>query len=188
VFKISDEKRKVYKFKITLFGAGNVGKTSLIIRFIKDSFSHDLKKTIGTNFLIKDVIVDNCDVRLLVWDIGGQSTFSSMRNIYFKGSNACIGVYDITSPDSLLKIPGWLSSIKKSVGTIPMILLGNKYDLAPAEQKVDEKDALELADRLGCSHRYTSALTGQGVEEAFLEIAKKCLEIARQYESTREEL
>jgi len=183
VLKISEQKRKTYKFKVTLFGAGNVGKTSLIIRFIKDSFSHDLKKTIGTNFLIKDIIVDNTDVRLLVWDIGGQSSFSSMRSIYFKGSNACIGVYDITSPESLLRIPGWLSSIRKSVGSVPMILLGNKYDLAPDEQKVDEKDALELAQRLNCEHRYTSALTGEGVEEAFIYIAKKCLEIARQYES-----
>lgn len=173
----------MYKFKVTLFGAGNVGKTSLILRFIKDSFSNDLKKTIGTNFLIKDVIVGDINVRLLVWDIGGQSSFSSMRGVYFKGSNAGIGVYDITSPESLLKIPGWLSSIKKAVGTIPMILLGNKYDLAPEQQRVDEQDALDLANRLGCSHKYTSALTGTGVEEAFMEIAQKCLAIANQFES-----
>ncbi|MBD3352230.1 MAG: GTP-binding protein [Candidatus Lokiarchaeota archaeon] len=179
---ISDQNRKIYKFKVTLFGAGNVGKTSLILRFIKESFSDDLKKTIGTNFLIKDVDVGDVNVRLLVWDIGGQSSFSSMRSVYFKGSNACIGVYDITSPESLLKIPGWLSSIKKSVGSIPMILLGNKYDLAPEQQRVDEKDALDLSERLDCTHQYTSAKSGDGVEEAFMEIATKCLNIARQYE------
>jgi len=154
----------------------------LILRFIKESFSNDLKKTIGTNFLIKDLVVDDVNIRLLVWDIGGQSSFSSMRAVYFKGSNACLGVYDITSPESLLKIPGWLSSIRKSVGSIPMILMGNKHDLAPEEQRVDEKDALDLAARLGCTHRYTSALAGEGVEESFMEIAKKCLDIARKYE------
>lgn len=180
---MSDDKKRTYKFKVTLFGAGNVGKTSLILRFIKESFSNDLKKTIGTNFLIKDVVVNDINVRLLVWDIGGQSSFSSMRAVYFKGSNACIGVYDITSPESLLKIPGWLSSIKKSVGDIPMILLGNKYDLAPDEQRVSEKDALDLCSRLGCTHRFTSAKTGDGVEESFMELAKKCIEIAQKFEN-----
>lgn len=57
-----------YKFKITLFGPGGVGKTSLLLRYIKDYFSDDLKKTIGSNFLIKDVELDGKNVRLLLWD------------------------------------------------------------------------------------------------------------------------
>ncbi|MCP4760755.1 MAG: GTP-binding protein [archaeon] len=175
--------KKTYKFKVTLFGAANTGKTSLILRFVKESFSDDLRKTIGTNFLIKDIVLEEANVRLLVWDIGGQAQFSNMRSIYFKGSNAAIGVYDITSPDSLLKIPGWISSIKKSVGDIPMILLGNKIDLAPDERRVDEKDALDLAKRLNCSHMYSSALSGDNVEKTFIEIAKKSLEIAKSFEN-----
>ncbi|MHA1820032.1 MAG: GTP-binding protein [Promethearchaeota archaeon] len=185
VSNISEQKGKTYKFKITLFGASNVGKTSLILRFVKESFSEDLKKTIGTNFLIKDLVLEpeNDHIRLLCWDIGGEARFSNVRTIYFKGSNACIGVYDITSPESLLKIPGWVSSIKKTVGNVPMILLGNKYDLAPEQQKVDEKEALDLAERLGCKHMYTSAATGENVEEAFIEISRAILNIAKQKES-----
>ncbi|MHA1727433.1 MAG: Rab family GTPase [Promethearchaeota archaeon] len=176
------DKKKTYKFKVTLFGTANVGKTSLILRFIKDSYAQDLKKTIGTNFLIKDVILEDANIRLLVWDIGGQAQFSNMRSIYFKGSNAALGVYDITSPESLLKIPGWVTSIKKSVGKIPMVLLGNKIDLATEQQRVDEKESLDLAKKLECEHMYTSALTGKNVEEAFIKIAKKILEIARSFE------
>ena len=93
-----------------------------------------------------------------------------------------MGVYDVTSHESLLKIPSWVSSINKSVGKVPMILLGNKYDLLSENQGVDEKDALDLTKRLGCSHMYTSALTGENVEEAFIEIAKKILKIARSLE------
>lgn len=74
-----------YKFKITLFGPGDcskplfwatrtVGKTSLLLRYIKDYFSDDLKKTIGSNFLIKDVDIEGKSTRLLLWDIGGQIT------------------------------------------------------------------------------------------------------------------
>ena len=96
-----------------MFGPGGVGKTSLLLRFVKDNYSEDLKKTIGSNFLIKDVELKGKLVRLLLWDIGGQPQFHKLRTIYFKGSNAALGVYDLTSPQSLLKIPGWISSIKQ---------------------------------------------------------------------------
>ncbi len=173
------EKAK-WKFKITLFGPGAVGKTSLIIRFIKESFADSLKKTIGTNFLIKDIWLpgeggDKDLARLLIWDIGGQSAFSSMRDIYFKGSNAAIGVYDVTAPDTLLKIPGWVSSIKKAVGNIPMILIGNKIDL---DRKVDREEAEDLAKRLNCEYLETSAKTGENVDDAFTMITEKCVQIA----------
>lgn len=163
----------LFKFKITLFGPGGVGKTSLLLRYIKDYFGEDLKKTIGSNFLIKDVDIDGKTVRLLLWDIGGQPQFHKLRNIYFKGSNAALGVFDLSSSQTLLKIPGWISSIKKTVKkTIPMILLGNKADL---EREVDRAEAEDLAKKLSCNYLETSAKTGLNVEQAFEFIARACL-------------
>ncbi|MHA1104808.1 MAG: GTP-binding protein [Promethearchaeota archaeon] len=159
---------------MTLFGGGDVGKTSLLIRYIKDYFNTDLKQTIGSNFLIKDVEMgEETNVRLLIWDIGGQELFQKLRTIYFKGSNGALGVYDLTNPQSLLKLPGWISSIKKSVKkTIPMIILGNKSDL---ERQVERSEAEDLARRLNCEYLETSAKTGDNVELAFEMIAKACL-------------
>lgn len=163
-----------YKFKITLFGPGGVGKTSLLLRYIKDYFSNDLKKTIGSNFLIKDVELDGKTIRLLLWDIGGQPQFHKLRTIYFKGSNAALGVFDLSSSQTLLKIPGWISSIKKTIKkTIPMVLIGNKADL---EREVDRLEAEDLAKRLNCEYMETSAKTGENVELVFEKIAKACLE------------
>lgn len=157
-----------------MFGPGGVGKTSLLLRYIKEYFSDDLKKTIGSNFLIKDVELEGKVVRLLLWDIGGQPQFHKLRTIYFKGSNAALGVFDLSSNQSLLKIPGWISSIKKTVKkTIPMILLGNKVDL---KREVDRSEAEDLAKRLNCDYLETSAKTGQNVEIAFGKIAKACIE------------
>ena len=162
-----------YKFKVCLFGPGNVGKTSLLIRYIKDYFNADLKQTIGSNFLIKDVEIDKTSIRLLLWDIGGQDQFAKLRTIYFKGSNAAFGVFDITSPQSLLKLPGWVSSIKKTVKkTIPMIIVGNKIDL---ERQVERHEAEDLAKRLNCDYLETSAKTGEKVELAFETIARACM-------------
>jgi len=165
-----------YKFKVTLFGPGGVGKTSLLLRYIKDYFSDDLKKTIGSNFLIKDVEIDGKQVRLLLWDIGGQPQFHKLRTIYFKGSNGALGVFDLSSSQTLLKIPGWISSIKKTVKkTIPMILLGNKVDL---DREVDKEEAEDLAKRLSCEYMETSAKTGENVEQVFEVIARACLQNA----------
>ena len=145
-----------------------------MIRYIKDYFNPDLKQTIGSNFLIKDVELGNKNVRLLLWDIGGQEQFSKLRTIYFKGSNAALGVYDVTSPQSLLKLPGWVSSIKKTVKkAIPMVMLGNKIDL---ERKVERSEAEDLSKRLNCEYLETSAKTGENVEIAFEMIAKACLD------------
>ncbi|MDX1798334.1 MAG: Rab family GTPase, partial [Candidatus Lokiarchaeia archaeon] len=94
--------------------------------------------------------------------------------IYFKGSNAALGVFDLSSQQTLLKIPGWVSSIKKTVKkTIPMLLLGNKVDL---EREVDQEEAEDLAKRLSCEYMETSAKTGENVEMAFEKIAKACLQ------------
>ncbi|MFW9824352.1 MAG: GTP-binding protein [Candidatus Thorarchaeota archaeon] len=165
-----------YKFKVTLFGPGGVGKTSLLLRYIKDYFKEGLKKTIGSTFLIKDVEIDGKSVRLLLWDIGGQPQFHKLRTIYFKGSNGALGVFDLASSQTLLKIPGWISSIKKTVKkTIPMLLLGNKVDL---EREVDREEAEDLAKRLGCEYLETSAKTGENVEKAFEMVAKACLQDA----------
>jgi small GTP-binding protein len=162
-----------YKFKVCLFGPGNVGKTSLLIRYIKDYFNSDLKQTIGSSFLIKDVEIDQKNVRLLLWDIGGQDQFAKLRTIYFKGSNAAFGVFDVTNPQSLLKLPGWVSSIKKTVKkSIPMIIVGNKIDL---ERQVERQEAEDLAKRLSCDYLETSAKTGEKVEIAFQKIAQACL-------------
>ncbi|MFX1257169.1 MAG: Rab family GTPase [Promethearchaeota archaeon] len=163
-----------FKFKICLFGPGGVGKTSLLLRFVKDFFTQDIKKTIGSNFLVHEIEIEEKNVKLLLWDIGGQAQFHKLRTMYFKGSNAALGVFAVDSPQTLLKIPGWVSSIKKTVKkSIPMILLGNKIDL---ERQVDMEEAVDLAKRLGCEYLETSAKTGENVNIAFEKIARACLE------------
>ena len=100
--------------------------------------------------------------------------FKKLRSIYFRGSNAALGVFDLTNAQTLLKIPGWIASIKKSVKkTIPMILLGNKVDL---KREVEKEEAEDLARRLNCEYKETSAKTGENVESAFEKIAKACLD------------
>ncbi|MHA1688542.1 MAG: Rab family GTPase [Promethearchaeota archaeon] len=160
---------------MTLFGPPGVGKTSLLIRYIENSFTENLKKTIGTNFLIKDLEIENKKVRLLLWDIGGDERFQVIRTLYFRGSNAALGVYAVDSTQSLLKLPGWIASIKKSVKKqIPIIIIGNKIDL---ERKIDRSEAEALAKKLNAEYIEASAKSGKNVPEIFEKIAHKCLDV-----------
>ena len=118
----------------------------------------------------------------MLWDIGGQAQFSSMRNIYFKGSQGAIGVYDITKPESLLRLPGWISSLKKATGNIPLVIIGNKKDLEE-QRRVSYEDADDLAERLDATHIETSAKDGLNVEDMFMKIAKRCYENALKIEN-----
>ncbi|NMC07002.1 MAG: GTP-binding protein [Candidatus Lokiarchaeota archaeon] len=165
-----------YKFKISLIGHASVGKTSLILRYVKNTFKNDLKSTIGTNFMIKPVTIDGTKIQLVIFDIGAQDQFVSMRAKYFQGSNGSIAVYDVTSIDSLRALPEWITSLKDVCGNIPILVVGNKIDLGD-QRAVSRMEAEALANRFTCMHDETSAKTGDKVEQIFERIAKACLEL-----------
>jgi small GTP-binding protein len=171
------EEKFDYKFKISLIGAASVGKTSLILRYVKNSFKNDLKSTIGTNFMIKPLTVDNKKIQLVIYDIGAQDQFVSMRAKYFQGSNASIAIYDVTSIDSLRALPEWIMSLRDVCGNIPILIVGNKIDLVD-QRAVSRIDAEALASRFMCIHDEASAKTGDKVEKIFERIARACLELS----------
>ena len=164
-----------YKFKVSLLGEAGVGKTSLILRYVKNFYKEDLKSTIGTNFMTKTMTVGTSKVQLLIFDIGAQKIFSSMRVKYFQGSNAAIAVFDVTSRESLHALPEWIISVKDVCGNIPIIIVGNKADLTD-DRVVLRSDAEALADRFNCTYEEASAKTGESVEVVFEKITCACLE------------
>ena len=176
---VAKQKDAEFKFKVTLLGEAGVGKTSLILRFVKNYFKEDLKSTIGTNFMLKDVEIDmggkKVVVRLLIYDIGAQKIFSSMRAKYFQGSNASIAVFDVTSVESLHALPEWIAPVKDLCGNIPIMVVGNKVDLTD-EREVSKVDASALAERFNCMYAETSAKTGEQIEEVFEKLTRICLE------------
>lgn len=169
------EEKFDYKFKISLLGEAGVGKTSLILRYVKNFFKEDLKSTIGTNFMIKPVTIGKTKVQLLIYDIGAQKIFTSMRAKYFQGSNASIAVFDVTSLESLHAIPEWILSMKDVCGNIPTFIVGNKVDLVN-QRVVLRSDAEALASRFNCMYEEASAKTGASVEAMFEKVTRACLE------------
>ena len=160
-----------FRFKITVIGDGQVGKTSLIQKFTKGSFQEDYIKTIGAQFSVYDKEIEGDKIRLLFWDIAGQDTFNFLRPSFFKNSVAAIIVYSLEEndlgKDSFTHIPDWHEDINQFCENIPVIMFANKVDLIE-ENSLDHSKIQEVVDKQNFVGYYiTSAKTGHGVIDAF---------------------
>ncbi len=164
-----------HKFKIIIAGDGAVGKTTLINRYVTGSFTDDYKATIGVAIFSKYVeLLDTNDVYLQIWDIAGQPMFRTFRSRFFASSRGALLVYDLTIPQTLDSLHNWINDITQVAGDIPMILIGNKCDLTQMIAISDEevKDFLTQHPNV-TEHYFTSALTGNNVEQAFSRLASQ---------------
>jgi small GTP-binding protein len=160
-----------FRFKISVIGDGQVGKTSLIKKFTKGSFEKDYVKTIGAQFSKYDKKIDRDEIRLIFWDIAGQDDFLFLRPSFYKESGGAIIVYSLEENElgkrSFEHILNWYENIKKFCGDIPIIIFANKVDLVE-EDNLDESGIQDLVEEHGFLGYYiTSAKTGKGVHDAF---------------------
>ncbi len=158
-----------FAFKIVILGNAAVGKTSLIIRYIKNKFREgDYKPTIGVDFLTKEVDLYGAKVRMLLWDMGGQDKWLSRRAKFMKGADGAIIVYSNTDIKSYLDLDKWVDEVYQYVNReIPIIIVRNKIDLPAIRENLIPKAILEKITTTLIS---TSAKTGNNVENMFLKI------------------
>ena len=160
-----------YRFKITVIGDGQVGKTSLIQKFTQGSFEKDYVKTLGAQFSKFDKEIGGDETRLIFWDIAGQDDFRFLLPTFYRESNAAIIVFSLEENElgtrSFEHVFNWYENIKKYCGEIPMILFGNKVDLVE-EDELDNSEVQDFVEAHGFLGYYlTSAKTGQRVHDAF---------------------
>ena len=165
---------KDFIFKICLLGEANVGKTSLVYRFIKNMFKEDFKSTLGVNLLKKDVEIEGKVVSTQIWDLGGQESFKSLRKLYLQGAHGALIIYDSTKKITFEKVEEWVQNFRDTRENEPLLLIGNKIDLK-SKIKVDEKEAREFAEKNKMTFLLTSAKTGDNVEKAFKDLIRTIL-------------
>lgn len=168
------------KLKICLVGDVEVGKTSLLRRFTTNEFSEKYLSTIGMNVAKKEVVLPASDrpgtASLLVYDIMGQRNLREpLKEAYFRGAQGILAVCDLTRRETLQGLEEWIRTAREQVGDVPVVVVGNKVDLAD-RRVLGESELTETAARHRAAQRYTSAKTGEGVEEAFQILAQSILE------------
>ena len=156
------------KIKIMVIGESKIGKTSLISRYCNNEFfGGAYLSTIGIDFQIKDLTIENKKIRLQIWDTAGQERYRTIAKNYFQSSDGFIVVYDISSTESFEKLDYWFEQIKTNAPEyVKLILFGNKCDLTD-NREVSKEDGEKYAKKKDIKFFEVSAKEGTNVVNAF---------------------
>jgi len=169
-----------HKYKIILLGKGSVGKTSIRKKYMGESFNEEYIETIGAEFSSKNIEINNNNIKYQIWDLAGQPEYKNVQASFYAGCNALILVFDLTQPNSLVKLNDWISEAQKQSKNSDQIwvLIGNKCDL---ERKIEFKEINKFAQDFSIKiksqihYMETSAKTGENINDLFIELGDMLL-------------
>uniref|UniRef100_A0A3Q1DF46 RAB22A, member RAS oncogene family n=1 Tax=Amphiprion ocellaris TaxID=80972 RepID=A0A3Q1DF46_AMPOC len=148
------------ELKVCLLGDTGVGKSSIVWRFVEDSFDPNINPTIGASFMTKTVQYQNELHKFLIWDTAGQERFYVLFCILFQS-------------ESFQTLKNWVKELRQhGPPNIVVAIAGNKCDLSDARE-VPEKDAKDYADSIHAIFVETSAKNAININEVFIEISKR---------------
>ncbi|XP_048404461.2 EF-hand calcium-binding domain-containing protein 4B isoform X2 [Stegostoma tigrinum] len=158
-------------FKIIFVGNSSVGKSSVLRRFCGEGFSPGLCATVGIDYQVKTVKVDNCLLALQLWDTAGQERFRSVTKQFFRKADGVVLMYDITAATTFSAIRQWLESVQEGAGPeVLILLLANKTDLERKRQVASEQGR-RLAKEYNLIFYECSAFSGVNVTESMMHLA-----------------
>jgi len=160
-----------------MLGAFEVGKTSLVQRFVNSIFGEKYKTSLGVKIDKKTILVEEQDVDLILWDLAGEDEFMKVRSSYLRGSSGVVLVADGTRAETLEIAVELNNKVNKEVGYIPFILLINKSDMK-SSWEVEQNRLQQLRDS-GWVIVEVSALENDNVEYAFHQLATEMHHVAR---------
>lgn len=201
---------KIYRFKFIIIGDHEVGKTSIVRRFIGNKFLEAYRATIGLNVLTHNFEAFGNKVFLALWDIGAQQFFKRYRKTYYKDAQAVFIVFDLTNPESFENVTKWHNELKEFIENkdLPIIIVGNKKDMIN-EREISYEEGVKLASDLSkvaefsaeselsdfsdlseysktkISYIETSALSGEYIQEAFTLISYHYMIKSKEIEESR---
>jgi small GTP-binding protein len=161
----------VIKKKVCMLGAFAVGKTSLIERYVKRTFTDSYKTTVGVRIYTKHAPLGTEDLDLIIWDLAGEDEIVSVRMEYLRGSAGYVLVADGMRRETLDKAADLHARTRAFLGPAPFVLMVNKADRRREWQI--EQERLDALIHDGWDVLRTSAKTGEGVEDAFVRISQK---------------
>ncbi len=161
-------------FKLLIIGESGVGKTCLLLRFTDDSFTANHLTTIGIDFKIKIINLEDKQIKLQIWDTAGQERFRTITKTYYKGAHGIILTYDVTDENSFKNIRNWVKQIEQNAqNNVCKVLVGNKCDRE--DRKISYEEGAKLASEFKMQFFETSAKSNYNVNETFTYLTKEIL-------------
>ena len=176
--------------QILLLGDSSVGKTSLITRYTNGTFGGQYIATVGIEHYTKQETINNLKICVKVWDTAGQERFRAITPNILRNAEGIVLVYDVTNTESFENLKFWINSIKtnfgENIGVLPIITIGNKIDMEDMRE-INKDEAKKFAKENNYKYFETSAKTGEGVDEAFIEIVNQVISKSDTEEEKKEE-
>ncbi|PRP78357.1 hypothetical protein PROFUN_13752 [Planoprotostelium fungivorum] len=164
-----------YNFKLLLLGESGVGKSCVLLRYADNTFSPNFISTIGVDFKMKTIHLNDKTLKMSIWDTAGQERYRTIVASFYRGANGILLIFDVTDINTFLKIRTWIEEIKKNAPeSVSIVLVGNKSDIT-AHRMVDAVEAGAFADKHRIKYVETSAKSGEGIQEAFETLAAECI-------------
>ena len=164
------------KCQLLIIGDSTVGKTSILSKYASKTFNENYLATVGLDFFTKDDTIDNKIIRIKIWDTAGQERYKALTKCFFQKAQGVIVVFDVTNKKTFDDLKFWIDSINSNVydnESVPIVIFGNKIDLQ--KRAVTKKEATDFAEKYNFQYYETSAKTGDGVDNAIKELAKKVM-------------
>uniref|UniRef100_A0A915AHM6 small monomeric GTPase n=1 Tax=Parascaris univalens TaxID=6257 RepID=A0A915AHM6_PARUN len=171
-----DENAPITTLKILIIGESGVGKSSLMLRFVDDTFDPEISATIGVDFRVTSRTVDGNRVKLAIWDTAGQERFRTLTPSYYRGAQGVICVYDVTNRCSFERLDHWMNEVDtySTKNNAIKMLVGNKID--KTSRVISREEGLQFAKRHRMLFIEASAKTREGVQCAFEELIEKVIQ------------
>ncbi len=167
---------KKFILKILTAGEGGVGKTTLLHRYVEGKFSAETKMTIGVEFFLKEVIIDQKQCTLQLWDFGGQERFRFLLESYVLGAKGALLMFDLTRPMTLENLENWIKIVRKGDPDLPVLFIGTKLDLVQ-DIMVQDDYAMQFKEHFRLfEYIKISSKSGENVIGAFEMLTRKILD------------
>lgn len=158
--------------KTIIIGDSSVGKSSFMRRFTYNDFSYEFMTTIGVDFGSKIIINNNKKIKIQIWDTGGQEKFRAITSNYYKGSTACIIMFDLTDPESFNNISMWYNTVTNANESCYKILVGTKSDLND-KRCISYDQINDIVKKLNIDYIEVSSKNGTNIDSVFKNICNK---------------